>query len=145
MQHDLRAAIAVIAFSLLYLLGAGAIPQAGSAATVGPRAFPLGIGGLMLLSGLWLAADTLRKRRTGIELVALEAMDWRTWALVAGLLVAYAIVTPLTSFLLTTPLLMFGAAWAFGSRHFLRDAIVSVLMALAIYIVFNYGLNIRLT
>ena len=66
MKGDFAVGLTIIGFSLFYLFFANQIPQAGSAATVGPRAFPFGIGIMMLLSGIWLALGARRAQAQGV-------------------------------------------------------------------------------
>jgi putative tricarboxylic transport membrane protein len=145
MTHDLRAGAVIMAVAVLYLLGANMIPQAGNAATVGPRAFPIGIGVLMLLSGVWLALSSWRTQRSGVAPAPLEPVDWRTWGICLGLLLAYALLQPLLGFLICTPPFFLGQAWAFGSRDWKRDALIAVLITVVIWAGFNYGLGIRIS
>jgi putative tricarboxylic transport membrane protein len=144
MKNDLYVAIAIIVFSICYLFGANQINQAGSSATVGPRAFPIGIGILMLISGIWLALVTMRKQRAGDSMVELDPVDWRTWVMAVGILLAYALLQPIIGFLIATPLMMFGEAWVFGSRKSKRDAIIAIVLTATAYVVFNYGLGIHI-
>lgn len=144
MKKDLHVALVIIVFSLLYLLGANMINQAGNSATVGPRAFPIGIGILMLISGIWLAVATMNRQRAGFKLDDLEPVDWRTFGISAGLLILYAIIQPIIGFLIATPLMMYGQIWSFGSRHYKRDIAVSLLLPIVVYLAFNFVLRIKL-
>ncbi len=120
------------------------INQAGSSATVGPRAFPIGIGILMLVSGIWLAVATRNRQSAGFQLDDLEPVDWRTFGISAGLLILYAIIQPVVGFLIATPLLMYGQIWNFGSRHYKRDIAISLLLPIVVYLAFNFVLRIKL-
>lgn len=144
MKNDFRVAIFIIVLGVLYLLGANTINQAGSSATVGPRAFPIGIGTLMILSGVWLVISTRNKQQATLPQDELEVVDWRTFGMSAALLIFYAITQPIIGFLIATPLLVYGQTWIFGSRHYKRDIAVSILLPLLVYIAFNYALRIKL-
>ena len=110
-------------------------------AKVGPRVFPVLVSIGLAMSGLALVWQA-RARETG--LVAEGDSDWRAVAIIAaGLIVHMNILKPL-GFVPAGILLFMCVAFAFGSRRYLRDGIVAVIVVVLTYIVFTRFLGLQL-
>ncbi|WP_162918393.1 tripartite tricarboxylate transporter TctB family protein [Taklimakanibacter deserti] len=113
-------------------------------ARVGPQAFPYFIAAALAAVGayfVWNAWAPGAKR----EIVA-EGFDtdWRALLIIgAGLLIHLNILKPL-GFVISGIFLFLCVAFAFGSRNFLRDGIVAVILVLASYLGFTHGLGLQL-
>jgi putative tricarboxylic transport membrane protein len=113
-------------------------------ARVGPQAFPYFIAAALAAVGayfVWNAWAPGAKR----EIVA-EGFDtdWRALLIIgAGLLIHLNILKPL-GFVISGIFLFLCVAFAFGSRNFLRDGIVAVILVLASYLGFTQGLGLQL-
>jgi putative tricarboxylic transport membrane protein len=121
------------------------VTQAGA---VGPRAVPYLVGGLLVVCAVGLAIDVLRGGRgeaEGGEDVDLSApSDWKTvLLLVAVFLANVALITPV-GWWFSGAVLFFGCAYALGSRHYVRDAVLAFVMSFGTYYVFAVGLGIFL-
>ncbi|MBI4790208.1 MAG: tripartite tricarboxylate transporter TctB family protein [Chloroflexi bacterium] len=145
MKNDLLIAGIILVFGAAYLAGAFAINEPNTSySAVGPRFFPILIGVGMLISGAWLGAQTWRKQRAGGTFADLEEMDWRTWGAAALTLLIYIYALVPLGYLIATTAFLFVEARIFGSHAWLRDAIVSVAIALLVYGFFNGLLKIGL-
>lgn len=108
-----------------------------SAARVGEWVFPLlVIGG----SALVLAAIVVKRRRAPAFLRTPRAPVFR----VAAGLVLFLGLLNLTGFVAAGTVLFACTASAFGSRRFLRDALVGVTFCATVYVTFTYGLGVVL-
>ncbi|GAB2640597.1 tripartite tricarboxylate transporter TctB family protein [Nocardia goodfellowii] len=115
---------------------------------VGPKAMPLVVGALLVLVAAALAFDVLRGGRgeaEGGEDVDLSAPpEWRTVALLIGVFVANIVLIDIVGFPIAGTLLFWGAAFALGSRHWVRDPLIAVALALVTYVVFGELLGVTL-
>ncbi|MCX7839394.1 MAG: tripartite tricarboxylate transporter TctB family protein [Anaerolineae bacterium] len=145
MKHDLIVAVIMLIFGAAYLAGAFAINEPSTSySAVGPRFFPILIGIGMMLSGVWLGVQTWRKQRAGATFADLEEMDWRTWGAAALVLLVYIYALAPLGYIIATSAFLFLEARVFGSKAWLRDAIVSVGISLLVYGFFNGLLKIGL-
>jgi putative tricarboxylic transport membrane protein len=113
-------------------------------ARVGPQAFPYFIALALAAVGLyfiWNAWAPGAKREVVAEGFA---TDWRALFIIgAGLLIHLNILKPL-GFVISGVFLFLCVAFAFGSREYLRDGIVAVILALVSYLGFTHGLGLQL-
>lgn len=145
MKCDLVVAGVILIFGVAYLAGALAINEPSTSySAVGPRFFPVLIGVGMLLSGVWLGVQTWRKQRAGATFADLEEIDWRTWGAAALVLLVYIFALAPLGYVIATSVFLFLQARVFGSKAWLRDAIVSVGISLLVYLFFNGLLRIGL-
>jgi putative tricarboxylic transport membrane protein len=138
----------VIGLGAFFLLGALGLSGEAAYAGVGPRAFPVIIGGALVVLGLALAVALFRGLRIepegGEDVDATREADLRPlgW-IVAGLAVA-VFVLERAGFPLTAALVFTLTARAFGSRRLWRDAAIGLVLATLTYLVFARGLGVSL-
>lgn len=113
-------------------------------ARVGPQAFPYFIAFALAAVGVyfvWNARAPGAKRE-----VAAEGFptDWRALVIIGfGLLIHLNVLKPL-GFVISSVFLFLCVTFAFGSRKFLRDGIVAVILVVVSYIGFTHGLGLQL-
>ncbi len=145
MKHDLTLAGIIIVFAGAFIAGAFMIDQPVTTfSAVGPRAFPIMIGIGMLLSGVWLGLQTWRRQAAAFKFSDLEEIDWKTWGATALVFLIYILIFEPVGYLISTAVFLFVVARVLGSHAWLRDAIVSVTISLAIYYFFNGLLKVGL-
>lgn len=145
MKHDYIFAGVIIVFAVAFIAGAFMIQESSTTfSAVGPRAFPIMIGIGMLLSGVWLGWQTWRRQAAGFRFSDLEEIDWKTWGATALVFLVYLLIFEPVGYLISTALFLFVAARVLGSTAWLRDAIVSVAISLAVYLFFNSLLKVGL-
>ena len=100
------------------------------------------MNGLIVL-GLSFAGTALRapappaaERRT--------PTDWLPLLAISVGLVAQMLLLEPAGFVIAAAVLFFCVAFGFGSRRYLRDGVVAILLALIVYIGFTRGLNLQL-
>ncbi|GAA4615860.1 tripartite tricarboxylate transporter TctB family protein [Saccharopolyspora hordei] len=115
---------------------------------VGPTAVPLLVGTLLVVVSVLLAVDVLRGGRgeaEGGEDVDLEApTDWRTLLLLSGFFLLNAALINVIGFPASSAVLFWGAAYSLGSRNFVRDPLVSAVVAVLTWLAFNNLLGVPL-
>ncbi|MEU4836979.1 tripartite tricarboxylate transporter TctB family protein [Nocardia testacea] len=115
---------------------------------VGPKAVPLAVATLLLVVAAVLAIDVLRGGRGepegGEDIDLAMSPEWRTVLLLVGVFVANIALIEVVGFPVSGALLFWGVAFALGSRHWLRDPLVAVSLALVTYVVFVRLLDVPL-
>lgn len=146
MKHDILVALVVVLFAVAYLVGAFMINEPNTSySAVGPRFFPILIGAGMLIAGVWLGWQAWRKQQIpNAKSEALEEIDWRTWGACVTVLLGYMVAFETVGYLITTTVFLFLQARVFGSRAWVRDAIVSIVLTGVIYFFFNGLLKVGL-
>lgn len=140
---------------LLAALGVVVLVDAATIATdftqrgpVGPKTVPLIVGVLLLIVSALLVRDVLRGGRGQAESgedVDLDApSDWRTVLLLTGAFLANAVLINIIGFPLSGMILFWGSAYALGSRNPVRDPLISAVLSVGTYVVFNHLLGVPL-
>ncbi len=137
------------AVGLLVILSALLLPESRIArGPVGPGAVPVVVGGLLLLVGAFLAVDVLRGGRGepegGEDIELTGHSDWRTVAMLAAAFVANALLIESLGWPISGAILFWGSAFALGSRHYVRDAAIAIVLGVGSWYLFVLGLNISL-
>lgn len=149
-----RRAELVVSLGVL-ALGAGAsavafsLPESGGYARIGPNFVPKGVGGALVLLGLWLLADALRggwrdavpdaAQDRGEHAFARDGFGW----VAAGLLAQMALIHT-AGFPIAAATLFACVARGFGSRRPVRDAAVGLGLGVAVFLFFVRFLNVNL-
>jgi putative tricarboxylic transport membrane protein len=134
----------LVALGLIIFLDSMGMQVPPTYARVGPQAFPYFIAFALAAVGayfIWNASAAGARR----EVVA-EGFptDWSALIIIAiGLLIHFNILKPL-GFVISGVFLFLCVTFAFGSRKFLRDGIVAVILVLVSYLGFTHGLGLQL-
>jgi putative tricarboxylic transport membrane protein len=150
-------ALFLLALSVLLIVSALGIRRGGGFSVVGPQTVPLAVSiGLLGLAAVFAARTTIRVDTDLTERAAGEerATHWPTVGLVLALLVAYAFLldgarfgalrVPGVGYVLATALFLPAGARILGSRALLRDALIGLVLAVAVYLAFTQFLGVRL-
>ncbi|HSE70033.1 MAG TPA: tripartite tricarboxylate transporter TctB family protein [Nocardioidaceae bacterium] len=115
---------------------------------VGPRTVPFLVGGLLLACALWLAVDVLRgghgEAEGGEDVDLSHPTEWRVVVPLVAVFLGNVLLIDRLGWVISGALLFWGSAWALGSRHYVRDAVVSILLSLGTFYGFYLGLGIYL-
>ena len=115
---------------------------------VGPKFFPLVIGVAALVLAVILAVAIPRGSKgeadAGEDIDPEAPGDWRTVGLLIGLFVAMILLVNLLGWVIMSALFFAGAATILGSRHYVRNVVIGVVLALASFYAFYSGLGIPL-
>ncbi|MEW1841751.1 tripartite tricarboxylate transporter TctB family protein [Nonomuraea angiospora] len=147
-RPELGLAVVVLGLGVLVLIGTLDVSAAASQLGIGPRFFPMLVGGAMVLIGLFYVADVIRGGHGDPEEsedVDVEApTDWRSVGLVSGIFLAFTALLNVLGWIIGASLLFFGLSLALGAEHKARSAVISVVVGLATYLLFVKGLGVAL-
>ena len=141
--------------ALLFVLGGVALYDASTlannAATRGPlnsSTMPTVVGALLIVLGVALTIDVLRGGRGDMEggedIDLDEPTAWVPLVAIGGVFLANAVLMETLGWPITGTLLFWGAVLALGSRHYLRDFVISAAIAVGSYVLFAYALDVQL-
>lgn len=131
----------VVGLGVFFVLGARAIEGEAAYAGVGPRVFPSVIGaGLVVLGAVFLVA--VRRGMDFADAADPAERGVLPW-LLAGLVGGIVAIEPLGFPVAAAWLFVMGAR-GFGSRRWLRNALVGALLGVVVYLVFARGLGVSL-
>jgi putative tricarboxylic transport membrane protein len=109
---------------------------------------PTVVGLLLIVVAVLLALDVLRgghgEAEEGEDVDLSHPSDWRTVLLLMGAFLANVALIERLGFPLSGAILFWGAAYALGSRHWLRDPLIALGVSFLTYFIFARGLGIGL-
>ncbi|MFG1700322.1 tripartite tricarboxylate transporter TctB family protein [Nonomuraea sp. NPDC049309] len=147
-RPELGLALVVLLLGVFVMVGTLDVSAAASQLGLGPRFFPMLVGGAMVLIGLFYVADVLRGGRADPEesedVDADAPTDWRTLGLVSGVFLAFAALLDVLGWIIGASLLFFGLAVALGAGNRMRAAGIAVVMGVVTYLLFVKGLGVSL-
>jgi len=147
---ELLIAAAVIVLGVVILVQTQDIRITRAVARVSPRAIPQIVGGGLVVLGIWYAIDIVRNPHltTGgedSEDIDPEAeTDWTVIAIIAVGLALFALLIRNAGFILASAVLFTVSAFAMGNRRILPDLAIGVVLATAIFLLFDTWLGVRL-
>jgi putative tricarboxylic transport membrane protein len=148
-RSELGVALFLGALGLLVVVSGLLLPESRIArGPVGPAAVPVVVGSLLLITSVFLAVDVWRGGRgepEGGEDIELGGRsDWKTVAMLAAAFLANAVLIEPLGWVFSGAILFWGAAFALGSRHYLRDAIIAFALSFGSWYLFQLGLGITM-
>ncbi|MFH5821179.1 tripartite tricarboxylate transporter TctB family protein [Georgenia sp. AZ-5] len=115
---------------------------------VGPKVMPYVVAALLFACAVGLAIDVLRGGRGeaegGEDVDLSHPTDWRTVVPLVAVFAANIVLVDTLGWVISGALLFFGSVVALGSRHYVRDALISLALALASFYGFYLGLGVYL-
>ena len=115
---------------------------------VGPTAVPILVGVLLVVCAVALAVDVLRgghgEAEGGEDVDLSHPSDWRTLLLLVAAFLANVVLLNPVGWWFSGAVLFWGSAYALGSRHYVRDAVLAFALSFLTYYVFAVGLGIFL-
>lgn len=115
---------------------------------VGPGTIPIVVGGLLVVVAVVLAMDVFRGGRGepegGEDVELTGSSDWRTVFLLAAAFVANALLIEPLGWPFSGAILFWGSAFALGSRHYVRDAVIALVLSFGSWYLFAFGLDVIL-
>jgi putative tricarboxylic transport membrane protein len=147
-RAELGLAAFVAAVGVFLLVQTASLRVPATSNVVGPKLFPNLVGVALLVAGALLAVEVLRGRvaepEAGEDVDPSRPTDWRTLGLLLAALLVHLLLMLLVGYVLAAAALFSGAAFALGSRRWLRDAAVGVLLGVVLYVAFTRGLGLHL-
>jgi putative tricarboxylic transport membrane protein len=115
---------------------------------VGPKTLPIIVGVLLLVCAVMLAVNVMRGGRgeaeAGEDVDLTHPSDWKTVLPLAGAFIANILLIDWAGWVISGTVLFWGSVWALGSRHYVRDGLISLALALLTFYGFYLGLGIAL-
>jgi putative tricarboxylic transport membrane protein len=137
------------ALGILVIAQALLLPESRIArGPVGPATIPIIVGGLLVVVAGFLALDISRGGRGepegGEDVELTGSSDWRTVLMLAAAFVANALLIEPLGWPISGAILFWGSAFALGSRHYVRDAVIALTLSFGSWYLFAFGLNVIL-
>lgn len=141
------AAFIMVAGSYVAIDAYGLSDSSGNAA-ISPRDFPVAVGIVLILLGAFLAVATRRgdlpHEEEGEDIDLVGGTDWRTVAMLIGVLVANIALIDLLGWAITGALLFAGCSAVLGSRTWIRDIAIGAVLSVGSWYLFTVGLGVPL-
>ncbi|CAH0297467.1 hypothetical protein SRABI83_04408 [Arthrobacter sp. Bi83] len=142
------AALLGAAGALVLLDAARLVTPYSQSDPVGPKTLPVIVGALLLVSAVMLAVNVLRgghgEAEAGEDVDLSHPADWKTVLPLAGAFIANILLIDWAGWVISGTVLFWGSVWALGSRHYVRDGLISLALALLTFYGFYLGLGIAL-
>ena len=141
-------ALAFLLLGLFVLYDAFTLEEPGVYSVVSPKTFELIIGFFTTFVALLLIIQVLRGKlgiAEGTEVGAVQLRpDIKTMSILLASILIHIVLLEPAGYIAAASLTFFGVAYAFGSRKFLKDILISFAFAVVVYFVFSKGLRIFL-
>ena len=139
---------------LLLALGGWAIVDAlrltdlASRGPIGARTVPLVVGTLLIVMAVLLTIDLIRggrgEQEGGEDVDLSHGSDWKTIGLLVAAFAANALLIERLGWPVSGAVLFFGTTFALGSRRLVLNALVSIVLSVGTWYLFNLALGIPL-
>jgi len=147
--------LGLTALGLFFAVETTAIKIAPIYAKVGPTVFPWIAAVVLIVLGILFSIQAWRRGQRDPSPGPIPGQgypatppaphsDWRALALISAALLFQVIFFRTLGFVITATVLFMAVTYAFGSRQYLRNAIVAVLVAVMVYAGFTHGLQLQL-
>lgn len=147
-RSELLFATLILALGLFVLYDSYTLQEPGIYSAVSPKAFAYAIGIFTTLVGLFLLIEVIRGHygiAEGTEPGApFLPPDIKTMSIVLVSALVHIALLERIGYIISAAILFYGVTYAFGSRKFLKDILISIAFGLIVYIVFSKGLRIFL-
>ncbi|MEV2265755.1 tripartite tricarboxylate transporter TctB family protein [Nonomuraea africana] len=147
-RPELGLSLVVLVLGVLVIVGTLDVAAATSALGLGPRFFPMLVGGSLVLIGVFYTLDVLRGGRGDPEesedIDADAPADWRSVGLVSGIFLAFTALLSTLGWIIAASLLFFGLSVVLGAGSKPRAAVIAVVLGVLSYVAFVKGLGVTL-
>jgi putative tricarboxylic transport membrane protein len=148
-RAELSVPLLLAVVGVVLAVDAAGLPSVTAAADpIGSRPVPFMVSALLLICAAMLLADILRGGRGEVEggedIDLTHPSDWRTIGLLLAAFVANIVLIDRVGWVISGAILFWGSCLALGSRHYVRDAAISVAMSVGTFYGFYVGLGIKL-
>ncbi|WP_461188931.1 tripartite tricarboxylate transporter TctB family protein [Arthrobacter sp. Z4-13] len=133
---------------LVFLDANGLVTPYSQSDPVGPKTVPFIVAGLLVACAVLLAVNVIRggqgEAEGGEDVDLTHPADWKTILPLAGAFILNILLIDWAGWVISGTVLFWGSVLALGSRHYIRDAIISVALSLLTFYGFYLGLGIAL-
>jgi putative tricarboxylic transport membrane protein len=148
-RSELGVALLLGAAGVMVFLDAnGLVTPYSKSDPVGPKTVPFIVAGMLVVCAVLLAINVLRGGRGeaegGEDVDLAHPADWKTILPLAGAFILNILLIDWAGWVVSGTVLFWGSVLALGSRHFVRDGLISVALSLLTFYGFYLGLGIAL-
>ncbi|MEO5313940.1 tripartite tricarboxylate transporter TctB family protein [Pseudarthrobacter sp. CC12] len=148
-RSELGVALLLGAAGVLVFLDANGLATPYSKSDpVGPKTVPFIVAGMLVVCAVLLAINVLRggkgEAEGGEDVDLAHPADWKTVLPLAGAFILNILLIDWAGWVVSGTVLFWGSVLALGSRHFVRDGLISVALSLLTFYGFYLGLGIAL-
>lgn len=147
-RSEYGVALLLLGLGVWAIVDALGVTDTASRGPINARTIPIAIGALLILMAVLLTVDLLRGGRGeaegGEDVDLTHGSDWRTIGLLLASFVANALLIERLGWPVSGAILFFGTTYALGARHYLRMAVISVVLSVGSWYLFFLGLDIKL-
>ena len=148
-RSELGVALLLGAAGVLVFLDAnGLVTPYSKSDPVGPKTVPFIVAGMLVVCAILLAVNVLRggkgEAEGGEDVDLTHPADWKTVLPLAGAFILNILLIDWAGWVISGTVLFWGSVLALGSRHFVRDGLISVALSLLTFYGFYLGLGIAL-
>jgi len=148
-RSELGVALLLGAAGVMVFLDAnGLVTPYSKSDPVGPKTVPFIVAGMLVVCAVLLAINVLRggkgEAEGGEDVDLAHPADWKTVLPLAGAFILNILLIDWAGWVVSGTVLFWGSVLALGSRHFVRDGLISVALSLLTFYGFYLGLGIAL-
>ena len=148
-RSELGVALLLGAAGVLVFLDANGLATPYSKSDpVGPKTVPFIVAGMLVVCAVLLALNVLRggkgEAEAGEDVDLTHPADWKTVLPLAGAFILNILLIDWAGWVVSGTVLFWGSVLALGSRHYVRDGLISVALSLLTFYGFYLGLGIAL-
>lgn len=139
-------ALGVFVLGVAMSIGTAQFPEATGYAKVGPRLMPFIVSGGLIVLSLLLLKEAFFGGFRGVDEAEAAATptDWRAFGWITAGLIANGLLMVAAGFVIAGTVLFVVAARGFGSRAWVRNALIGAAISALTYAFFTYGLGLQL-
>ena len=147
-RSELGVALGLLVLGGWAVVDALRLPEAQSRGPIDAKTVPLAIAALLTVTAVLLAVDVLRggrgEQEAGEDIDLGHGSDWKTIGLLVAAFLANILLIDRLGWPVSGAVLFFGTTFALGSRHLIRNAIISIALSVGTWYLFNLALGIAL-
>ncbi|QRM56185.1 tripartite tricarboxylate transporter TctB family protein [Sinorhizobium sp. BG8] len=133
--------LATLSLGLFIAIETWMTPPIAAQAVIGPGLFPALIAGGLILVGAQLLYEAVIHR---LEAEEYPELDWRAVIIVAAAFASQLVILERLGWIISGAFLFAVSAMAFGSRTYVWNIVIGVMLSSITYVVFDYGLDLDL-
>ena len=137
--------LGLIALGTFIVYETQTIAETQGYAQIGPRLFPYLIGAGLAICGAVLAWQAFSGGWHHVPLdEAHDEPDWVAFGIISAGVILHMIIIGWAGFIIASTALFVMVARGFGSKRIVRDAIIAVVLATVVFIIFTLALGLAL-
>jgi putative tricarboxylic transport membrane protein len=154
MKAEKIASLTFTALAVAYIAGAFLIKEPPLRQQMGPEAFPLAIGVVMLFLSLLYVRQQFQKQPIqndeeraaiiGAEEKLSSYVDYKIVGIMLALMLAYALTFEKLGYPLATLLMFMAGVLVLDRKHWKRDLVIALIASFGMYFLFRYVLRVNL-